>query len=171
MISCVQHDALLRVGQIERDLLYYNQLDSVPDSFRVPDTPARIRITNTIRKNIQAKPHLLLGYAHVMYMALFAGGSHMRTAIMHAKALRTCFGMIDDKPTKLEEELTATTTTSYTGTYMFRFPGCDTREQENQLRQSLRDGLRMAESMLTKRERLGERKNNLLVIMNVRDRS
>lgn len=80
----------------------------------------------------------------------------MRTAIMHAKVLNTYFGSANNKPTTLEEQ----TTTSYAGTYVFRFAGCDTREQENQLRQSLRDGLMRAESMLTKRERSGENKRN-----------
>jgi len=132
------------------------------DSFKVPTTPARTKVANTIRKNIEAKPHLLLGYAHVMYMALFAGGSHMRTAIMHAKILNTYLGVIHDKPANVEDQTTMATTTSYAGTYMFRFPGCETRAQENQLRQSLRDGLRRAESMLTKKERSGENKHTSL---------
>lgn len=161
MLSCVQDDALLRVAQIEKDLLYYNQLDSISDSFRIPSTPARISVTDTIRRKIQAKPHLLLGYVHVMYMALFAGGSHMRTAIKRAQVSKSYIGLMDDKSLDCQEQ----TTSPCPGTYMFRFEGCDTREQESQLRQSLRDGLRMAESMLTRGERSGENSKWSLIIV------
>lgn len=77
--------ALTRTEPLTSDLMFYYHDD--PSKFEIPIMPEQIEFVNHIRNQIRAKPHLILAYAHTMYLALFAGGRILRSNVMKAAGL------------------------------------------------------------------------------------
>ncbi|KAK6359675.1 heme oxygenase [Orbilia brochopaga] len=107
-------------------------------------TPARAYVLEYIRRATTERPHVLLAYCHCLYMALFAGGQHIKAAIARSAARKLALAPHQTVP---EKEVAAAP-----GIGLFSFDGRSTKE-ELELRQRLRDGLRQAEELLTPRER------------------
>lgn len=76
---------MARTAPGQRDLLFY--YDDDKSKFMNPIMPEQIEFARHIEQVTREKPHLLLAYLHVMYLALFAGGRVMRSSISRATGL------------------------------------------------------------------------------------
>lgn len=74
-----------RTSRAQQDLLFY--YNDRKDKFMTPIMPEQIAFVKHIEQVTVEKPHLLLAYLHVMYLALFAGGRVMRSSILRAAGL------------------------------------------------------------------------------------
>lgn len=73
----VWDERIARKLALEKDLFfYYNN-----DKFLTPIHKTQIEFQQHIDQIAQEKPHLLLAYLHVMYLALFAGGKVMKKSL------------------------------------------------------------------------------------------
>ncbi|KAF3908690.1 hypothetical protein AA313_de0208722 [Arthrobotrys entomopaga] len=107
------------------------------------NTPARIYVASHVQQVTTERPHVLLAYCHCLYMALFAGGQHIKAAISRSAVRKLALAPHQAVP----EDAKAAP-----GVGLFTFDGRSTKE-ELELRQKLRDGLRRAEELLTPKER------------------
>lgn len=107
ILSEVWTPAIARTEPLERDLDFYYANDR--SKYQTPVMSEQVAFVEHIRKITAEKPHLLLAYGHVMYLALFAGGRILRSNIMKSTGL---FPQIDGLTT--EEVATK-------GTNLFRF--------------------------------------------------
>ncbi|KAK9474353.1 uncharacterized protein V1510DRAFT_412013 [Dipodascopsis tothii] len=80
----VWQPAMARTVPLERDLMFYYGDRS---KFESPVLPAQVDFVAHIRKRVADKPHLLLAYGHVMYLALFAGGRILRSKLAMSAGL------------------------------------------------------------------------------------
>ncbi|KAF3914924.1 hypothetical protein ABW20_dc0108299 [Dactylellina cionopaga] len=142
--------ALHRAGAFEKDLTKYSA-ESEKEEGGEDDveklskgTPARAYVLSHIRKATAEKPHVLLAYCHCLYMALFAGGQHIKAAIARSAIRKLSLAQHQTVPEEAKK--------SAPGIGLFTFDGRSTKE-ELELRQKLRDGLRRAEELLTPKER------------------
>ncbi|ODV91794.1 hypothetical protein CANCADRAFT_23332 [Tortispora caseinolytica NRRL Y-17796] len=78
ILDTVWSDVLARSEPISKDLMYFYQDSS---KFATPKQPAQIEFVEHIKQITKEKPHVLLAYAHVLYMALFAGGRIIRATL------------------------------------------------------------------------------------------
>ncbi|CAN6646606.1 heme-binding protein Hmx1p [Trichomonascus vanleenenianus] len=99
--------AITRTDPLTLDMLFY--YDNDRSKFEIPVMPEQIEFVKYIRKTTADKPHLLLAYGHVMYLALFAGGRILRSNIMKST------GLFPQKDGLSTEEVAAQ------GTNLFRF--------------------------------------------------
>lgn len=76
---------MARRERAQQDLLFY--YDDDKNKFMSPIMPEQIEFARHIEQVVTEKPHLLLAYLHVMYLALFAGGRVMRSSISRATGL------------------------------------------------------------------------------------
>jgi heme oxygenase len=77
--------AMVRTDALTEDLkFFYGQDES---KFQTPIMTQQIEFVDHIRQVTTQKPHLLLAYGHVMYLALFAGGRILRSNIAKAAGL------------------------------------------------------------------------------------
>lgn len=96
-----------RTGPMQKDLLFFYNND--PSKFETPIRDEQIAFAKHIRDAYAQKPHILLAYCHVMYLALFAGGRIMRSAVTKATGI---FPQVDGKTTEEVSKL---------GTHFFKF--------------------------------------------------
>lgn len=130
---------LLRTPQLTKDLLYY--FGSTPFSTEAPTTIQRTAYVAHIRQVVAEKPHLLISYAYIYYMALFAGGKIVKYQMAKAKDFfPERYGMTE------EERITA-------GTNLFSFEV--EQGKEDGLRASFKGVLSDLEDTLTVKERNG----------------
>ncbi|KAK6505161.1 heme oxygenase [Arthrobotrys musiformis] len=134
--------AVHRAATFEADLEKYSPSSEKEELTK--GTPARAHVLNHIRRVTTEKPHVLLAYCHCLYMALFAGGQHIKAAISRAAVRK-----LDLAPHQTGAEEAKK---SAPGVALFTFDGRSTKE-EQELRQKLRDGIRQAEELLTPKER------------------
>jgi heme oxygenase len=79
--SSLEHD--LKVFSSRPDLRISQDEDTACDSeYRVNDRPRLRQFVNHISAAVDAKPHVLLAYTWVFYMALFAGGRYIRGKLL-----------------------------------------------------------------------------------------
>ncbi|KAF3932895.1 hypothetical protein ABW19_dt0208732 [Dactylella cylindrospora] len=137
--------AIHRAAAFEGDLNRYEEenKDEKDEPKINKSSPARAYVTEYVRQTTTEQPHLLLAYIHCLYMALFAGGQHIKAAIARAAIRKLALAQHQTVP---EEAKTAP------GIAIFAFEGRSTKE-ELELRQKLRDGLRASEELLTPKER------------------
>ncbi|EPS44748.1 hypothetical protein H072_1261 [Dactylellina haptotyla CBS 200.50] len=133
--------ALHRAGAFEKDLGRYTP-ESEEDEL-TESSPARSYVAAYVKQATAERPHVLLAYCHCLYMALFAGGQHIKAAISRSAIRKFALAAHQTVP---EEAKTAP------GIGLFTFDGRSTKE-ELELRQKLRDGIRQAEELLTPKER------------------
>ncbi|KAJ6260482.1 heme oxygenase [Drechslerella dactyloides] len=141
-----QHESASSEGQDAPEEEKTNQAEEPserPEGLR-NGTPARAYVLEHVRRATTERPHVLLAYCHCLYMALFAGGQHIKAAIARSATRKLALAPHQTVP---EKEIAATP-----GIGLFSFDGRSTKE-ELELRQQLRDGLRRAEELLTPRER------------------
>jgi heme oxygenase len=132
---------LSRTPQIAADLEYFYGAEGF-DPKRAPDTPQRKAVVDYIEKNLTEKPHLLLAYAHIYYMALFAGGKILVRMMLAKKDFFPVH-----KPAGSYEEA------QKFGTNMFLFP-VDKGKEEG-LRNKFKDAMCEVEGALTEAEKTG----------------
>lgn len=100
-------ETIARTGPLEKDLLFFYNNDR--SKFETPIRSEQIDFVEHIYQVCEAKPHLLLAYCHVMYLALFAGGKIMLSSLTKASGI---FPQVNGKPTAEVSEK---------GTNLFRF--------------------------------------------------
>ncbi|KAH3674800.1 hypothetical protein WICMUC_003003 [Wickerhamomyces mucosus] len=76
---------IARTEALEQDLLYFYGGDR--SKFETPIRNEQIEFVNHIYKTYQLKPHILIAYCHVMYLALFAGGRLMLSSLTKATGI------------------------------------------------------------------------------------
>ncbi|KAK6543105.1 heme oxygenase [Orbilia ellipsospora] len=133
--------AIHRASAFEKDLNKYTP-ESEKDELS-KSTPARSYVASHVQRVTTERPHALLAYCHCLYMALFAGGQHIKAAISRSTIRKLAL-----QPHQIVPEDAKTAP----GIGLFTFDGRSTKE-ELELRQKLRDGLRRAEELLTPKER------------------
>lgn len=84
-----------RTEALTKDLLYFYNND--PKKFENPIREEQIDFVEHIYKVHKEKPHVLLAYCHVMYLALFAGGRVMKSSIAKSAGL---FPQVDGQTTE-----------------------------------------------------------------------
>ncbi|RPA80704.1 heme oxygenase-like protein [Ascobolus immersus RN42] len=137
--------AMQRTRAILADVAYYYSLplDLAEKTYlplsHQPSLPTRQSIVNHIEKVTREKPHVLLSYGHVMYMALFAGGRILKLRILDNDIFFP--GTPKDKETRQRM-----------GVNMFSFEGRRTKEEEEEIRIAWKAGMGDAENLLTKEE-------------------
>ncbi|KAK6527969.1 heme oxygenase [Arthrobotrys megalospora] len=134
--------AIHRAATFEADLTKYSPLSEKDELTK--GTPARSYVLNHIRRATTETPHVLLAYCHCLYMALFAGGQHIKAAIARSAVRKLDLAQHQAVPEEAKK--------SAPGVALFSFDGRSTKE-EQELRQKLRDGIRQAEELLTPKER------------------
>ena len=87
MLTHIYLPEILRLTAIESDLKFYYGVDEITQDMKEPQAAMQAYTASRTRSVVGNKPHLLLAYAHVMYMALFAGGQHMKAAMARSEAL------------------------------------------------------------------------------------
>lgn len=88
-----------RTKALEQDLMFLYQDKA---KFSDPKLALQVDFVDHIRKVSNEKPHVLLAYGHVLYLALFAGGRMTRTKILSQKGL---FAKLADKSSSDEEKI------------------------------------------------------------------
>ncbi|KAF3162163.1 heme oxygenase [Orbilia oligospora] len=134
--------AVHRAATFEADLNKYSPSSEKDELTK--GTPARAYVLNHIRRATTKTPHVLLAYCHCLYMALFAGGQHIKAAIARSAVRKLDLAQHQTVPEEAKK--------SAPGIALFTFDGRSTKE-EQELRQKLRDGIRQAEELLTPKER------------------
>ncbi|RVD84582.1 uncharacterized protein DFL_006324 [Arthrobotrys flagrans] len=134
--------AVHRASTFEADLKKYSPSSEKDELTK--GTPARAYVLNHIRRATNETPHVLLAYCHCLYMALFAGGQHIKAAIARSAVRKLDLAQHQTVPEEAKK--------SAPGIALFTFDGRSTKE-EQELRQKLRDGIRQAEELLTPKER------------------
>ncbi|KAH3673042.1 hypothetical protein WICPIJ_009928 [Wickerhamomyces pijperi] len=102
-----------RTEALEKDLLYF--YNNQREKFENPIREEQIEFAQHIHQVCQEKPHLILAYCHVMYLALFAGGRLMKSSLSKAT------GIFPTLPGQTIEDV------SKNGTHLFKFD-CDDDE-------------------------------------------
>ncbi|KAI9820987.1 MAG: heme oxygenase [Thelocarpon impressellum] len=74
--------ALCRSDALSEDIAHLAALHSTSKRPRPRATPVLSAFTAHIHAAITERPHVLLAYAWVLYMALFAGGRHLRAQLL-----------------------------------------------------------------------------------------
>lgn len=98
---------IARTAALEQDLMFFYGNDR--SKFEHPIRQEQIDFVQHIYDAYKEKPHILLAYCHVMYLALFAGGKIMLSSLTRASGV---FPRLDGKTT---EEV------SSFGTNLFKF--------------------------------------------------
>jgi heme oxygenase len=84
LLRQLRRPSLLRSTRLKADLsLLHSRLGVHPDLDRA-QTEERARLMEGIRQSIFGRPHLLLSYVWIMYMALFNGGRWIRDQLIQA---------------------------------------------------------------------------------------
>lgn len=108
--------ALVRTGPLEQDLSFYYNMET-PEAFALkyqnPVMSEQIDMVSHMSQVLHEKPHLILAYAHTLYLALFAGGRIMRSSVTKST------GLFPIVPGKTQDEVSAL------GTNLFQFPLVD----------------------------------------------
>jgi heme oxygenase len=107
ILKQVWRPAMARTAALERDLLFFYGND--PSKFEKPIRSEQIDFVQHIYDAYKEKPHVLLAYCHVMYLALFAGGKIMLSSLSKATGV---FPQVEGKSTAEVSEF---------GTNLFRF--------------------------------------------------
>ena len=137
LLASFWDEKISRTEPLTRDLLYF--YDNDPKKFEAPIREEQIDFVNHIYKVHQEKPHVLLAYCHVMYLALFAGGKVLRSSLAKATGL---FPQVDGQTTEQ---------VSLYGTNLFQFDV----EDDQVLRQSYKREYELAtRNALTEQEKL-----------------
>lgn len=137
LLAAFWDDKIARTEPLTRDLLYFYHND--PSKFEKPIRQEQIDFVNHIYEAHKDKPHVLLAYCHVMYLALFAGGKVMKSTVAKATGL---FPQVDGQTT---EEV------SKYGTNLYKFDV----EDDQVLRQSYKREYELAtRNNLTEDEKL-----------------
>ncbi|KAI5820467.1 hypothetical protein BZA77DRAFT_240007 [Pyronema omphalodes] len=139
-LQALSDPRLLRTPQIAADLEYYFSKEGGFDPKRAPDTLERKAVVEYIEKRLTDKPHLVLAYAHIYYMALFAGGKILVRMMLAKKDFFPVH-----KPAGNYEEA------KKFGTNMFLFP-VDKGKEEG-LRNRFKDAMCEVEGALTEAEK------------------
>lgn len=108
-----------------------------------PDTPERIACVAHIERTLREKPHVLLAYAHIYYMALFAGGKILLRQIRAAS---------DFLPVRPPAATHADAV--WYATNMFCFPSLPCKG-EDPLRTRFKEAMAIAEEGLSEEEKTG----------------
>jgi heme oxygenase len=101
-------EAIARTSRLEQDLLFFYGNDK--NKFEDPIRQEQINFVKHIYETYEQKPHILLAYCHVMYLALFAGGQILSSSLAKATGI---FPQVDGKSTSEVAKL---------GTNFFKFP-------------------------------------------------
>lgn len=137
LLASFWDEKISRTEPLTSDLLYF--YDNDPKKFEAPIREEQIDFVNHIYKVHQEKPHVLLAYCHVMYLALFAGGKVLRSSLAKATGL---FPQVDGQTTEQ---------VSLYGTNLFQFDV----EDDQVLRQSYKREYELAtRNALTEQEKL-----------------
>lgn len=128
---------IARRNRLFKDLMFFYHNE--PSKFEEPIRSEQIDFVKHIYSEYEKKPHILIAYCHVMYLALFAGGRLMRSSLAKATGL---FPQMDGKTTAEVSEY---------GTNFFKFDV----EDENVLRvEYKRDYELSTRNKLTEEEKL-----------------
>lgn len=141
-LVAVSDPRIARASAIADDLTYLFGKDSF-SAAQEPDTPQRRAVVEHIASAIRAKPHVLLSYTHIYYMALFAGGKVICRQILHQKDF---FPVHPPASTDDEAKLYATN--------MFIFPVESGKEEG--LRKKFKDAMADVEETLSEQEKTGK---------------
>lgn len=137
LLNLFWDERISRTNALTKDLLYFYNND--PKKFENPIREEQIDFVEHIYKVHKEKPHVLLAYCHVMYLALFAGGRVMKSSIAKSAGL---FPQVDGQTT---EEV------SKYGTNLYQFDV----EDDQVLRQSYKREFELATRQgLTEEEKL-----------------
>ena len=141
---------LLRTERLRQDLKMLLRLshDGVEERMNRQDWPRLHAFTAHIESSVGAKPHLLIAYAWVLYMALFSGGRWMRAKLLAAGASfwdesPHCGG--DEKDKCEKDKCGKGSSLSF-----FHFEGLQDGED---IKQDFKSRLSKAEALLTAEER------------------
>lgn len=126
-----------RTEALELDLLYF--YENHKEKFESPIREEQIKFVQHIHEVCEEKPHLILAYCHVMYLALFAGGRLMKSSLSKAT------GIFPTMPGQTVEDV------SKNGTHLFKFD----YEDDESLRLSYKRDYELATRLnLTELEKL-----------------
>ncbi|CCH41345.1 Heme oxygenase 1 [Wickerhamomyces ciferrii] len=95
ILSKFWDERVARTEPLTKDLLYFYNND--PKKFQHPIRKEQIEFVDHIIETYKEKPHILLAYCHVMYLALFAGGKIMNSKLAKATGL---FPQVDGQTTE-----------------------------------------------------------------------
>lgn len=130
-------EKIARTKRLEQDLLFF--YDNNRSKFENPIRSEQIKFVEHIYEAYEQKPHILLAYCHVMYLALFAGGKILSSSLAKATGI---FPQVDGKTTAEVSKL---------GTNFFKFPV----EDEQALRIEYKRNYELAtRNALTEQEKL-----------------
>jgi heme oxygenase len=132
---------LSRASAIALDLTYmYGTNEFDPES--APTTKEVQACVAHIEKTLQEKPHLVIAYAHIYFMALFAGGKILLRQLFAAKD----FFPVNPPAGTYEEAIAF-------GTNMFMFPV--EKGKEESLRAKFKDAMETVEGGFSEEEKTG----------------
>lgn len=107
ILKQVWRPEMARTPALERDLMFFYNGDK--SKFAKPIRAEQIAFVEHILQAYKERPHILLAYCHVMYLALFAGGKIMLSSLTKATGV---FPQVKGKSTAEVAEF---------GTNLFRF--------------------------------------------------
>ncbi|KAI1135690.1 heme oxygenase-like protein [Hypoxylon sp. FL0543] len=90
VLSSLYIEGLARSDALKRDLMALTgwstaELTAQFDE-RAAESPMLSSVLSHIKRSVTARPHVLLAYAWVLYMALFSGGRFIRASLEHVDA-------------------------------------------------------------------------------------
>ena len=134
---------LTRAPAIALDLDYLYGEDA-PAADCPPDRPENIAFVAHIERTLREKPHVLLAYAYLYYMALLAGGKIL---------LRQTLATSDFLPVRQPAATHAEAVTFATN--MFCFPSAPSCQDKDLLRTRFKEAMAVAEEGLSQEEKTG----------------
>lgn len=87
LLSDLHLPGLARTARLQSDIQVCsrNNVDGPPINHHLPEINGKVaEFVRHIRRSVESRPHVLVAYAWVLYMALFAGGRFLRVTLQSA---------------------------------------------------------------------------------------